>query len=278
MLKIGDFSKMTRISIRMLHHYDEIGLLKPQKVDDFTGYRYYEEQQLLEAGRIRALREMGFCLTAIGEVLSQYQNVREMEAFFQKHRGEIEAQSRELQRKLHLIDSTLRWLGKDGTMSGYDVTLKTLPELYVASVRRVIPSYEMEGLLWKILMEETEPLGVRAGSPCYTKAVFYDGEFKDSGVDVEVQKSVQGKYPDTEHVKFKTVPEVQIASAVYKGSYEQIGAVNGAVAKWIYDNGYELDGISFNIYHVSPHETQNPDEYVTEVCYPVKKCKSAERN
>ena len=271
MLKIGDFSKMTRISVRMLHHYDEIGLLKPQRVDDFTGYRYYEEQQLLEAGRIRALREMGFGLSSISVLLSQYQNAQEIEAFLRKHRAEMEAQAQEIQRKLVLIDSTLCWLGKDGKMSGYDVTLKVLPEQYVASVRQVLPSYEEEGLLWKVLMEETAPLGMRDGSPCYTRAIFHDGEFKERDVDVEVQKSVQGTYPDTEHVKFKTVPPIQIASAIYKGCYEQISEVNGAVAKWICDNGYELDGLFFNIYHVSPYETQNPEEFVTEVCYPVKK-------
>lgn len=70
---------------------------------------------------------------------------------------------------------------------------------------------------------------------------------------------------------FKTEPPVLIASATYKGSYEKVDAVNEAVANWVNDNGYDFNGLSFNIYHVSPHETQNPDEYVTEVCYPVKK-------
>ncbi len=86
-----------------------------------------------------------------------------------------------------------------------------------------------------------------------------------------MQKSVNGTYPDTGRVKFRTLPPVQIASATYKGSYEQINQVNEAVAKWIVDNGYEFDGPAFNIYHVSPHETDRPEEYVTEVCYPVKK-------
>lgn len=51
MLKIGEFSKLSRVSIRMLHHYDEIGLLVPAQIDHFTGYRYYREEQLTTAGR-----------------------------------------------------------------------------------------------------------------------------------------------------------------------------------------------------------------------------------
>lgn len=149
--------------------------------------------------------------------------------------------------------------------------MKILPEQYVASVRQVIPCYEQEHILWKILMEETAGFSLQDGNPCYTRAIFHDGEFKERDVDVEVQKSVTGTYSDTEHVKFKTVPPVQIASATYKGRYEQISQINGAVAEWIEDNGYELNGLSLNIYHVSPHETRNPDEYVTEVCYPVRK-------
>ena len=60
MLKIGDFSKLSRVSIRMLRHYDDIGLLKPAEIDEFTGYRYYQEEQLFIMGRITALKDMGF--------------------------------------------------------------------------------------------------------------------------------------------------------------------------------------------------------------------------
>lgn len=66
MLRIGDFSKLSRISIRMLRHYDEIGILHPESVDDFTGYRYYSESQLPLAGRIQALKSLGFGLSVLG--------------------------------------------------------------------------------------------------------------------------------------------------------------------------------------------------------------------
>ena len=102
-------------------------------------------------------------------------------------------------------------------------------------------------------------------------AIFHDEGHKEHDPDVEIQSAVVGKYQDTEHVKFKTVPPIQIASATYKGSYDQISRVNAAVANWVVENGYDFDGKSFCIYHVSPGQTSDPEELVTEVCFPVKK-------
>ena len=153
----------------------------------------------------------------------------------------------------------------------YDVTIKTLPERQVASVRQILPSYDREGDLWHIFAQETAALRIQDGDPPLCVSIFHDGEYKEADVDVEIQKTVKGTYPDTEHVKFKTVPPVTVASATFQGPYRQIGEVNQAVAAWVEANGYAFDGLFFNIYHVSPRDTRNPDEFVTEVCYPVRK-------
>lgn len=271
MLKIGDFSKLSRISIRMLRHYDEIGLLVPKSTDSFTGYRYYGEDQLPIAGQINSLKDMGFSLATIGEILKIYDDPQKLAEFLSVKQAEVEAEAKEIAHRLLLLKTAIKRLRKDGTAMSYNVTLKTLPERYVASVRQIIPSYEYEGNLWHILMKETAPLNLQDGESCYTLAIYHDAEYKESDVDVEVQKSVRGSYPNTEHVVFKTEPPVLIASATYKGGYDKINEVSEAVANWVRDNGYDFDGPAFDINHVSPHETQNPEEWVTEVCYPVKK-------
>ena len=101
-------------------------------------------------------------------------------------------------------------------------------------------------------------------------AEYLDDEYKEKDVELLAWKTVKGTYPDTEHVKFKTLPSVKVASCMVKGGYEQMPDVYGAVIAWVNENGYEYDGSMFNIYHVSPHETNNPDEFVTEVGYTVK--------
>lgn len=271
MLKIGDFSKLSRISIRMLRYYNEIGILIPESIDDFTGYRYYSEAQLTKANRITALKNMGFSLSEIGNILLQYNNSDKLKSYLECKKTELQQQSDSLGKKLLLIKTTINRLEKDGTDMKYNVILKNLPQRYVASVRNVIPSYYYEGKLWHTLMKETAPLHIRQDDPCYAMAIFHDGEFKEHDVDVEVQMTVKGSYPNTENVVFKSAEPIQFASATYQGGYDKISQVNEAVVNWVKDNGYEFKGMSFNIYHVSPHETQNPEEWITEVCYPVNK-------
>ena len=254
MLKIGEFSRLSRVSIRMLRHYDEIGLLQPARLDPETGYRYYSEEQLLLAGRVAALRDMGFSLSAVREIVQD--GGREMlEQKLLLRRAELETLADETARRLRLLD----------------VTLKTFPERYAATVRGTLPGYEQEGQLWQTLMEETDGMNLVPDVPCICCAVFHDREHREHNVDVEVQKTVRGRYPDTTHVRFRTLPEVTAATAVCRGSYEQMDGAMASVAEWVRDNGYAFSGPVSLIYHVSPHETDNPDEYVTEICFPVKK-------
>ena len=100
MLKIGEFSKLSRVSVRMLRHYDEIGLLKPAETDRFTDYRYYREDQLPVVCRITALRDMGFSLADIVKMLDVYDDRARLEQFFASRRRELEALSRDTARKL----------------------------------------------------------------------------------------------------------------------------------------------------------------------------------
>ena len=271
MLKIGEFSKLSRISIRMLRHYDEIGLLRPVRIDAFTGYHYYGEDQLPIAGRIVFLRDMGFGLSAIAGMLACGDDPSALERHLDLRQAQLQSQLEEAGRQLRLLENLRKNLREDEHAMDYNVTLKTLPERYAACVQQILPRYDCEGVLWETLMRETAPLNLTDGDPCICCAVFHDGEYKEADVDVEVQKSVKGSYPDTEHVKFRTLPTVTVASATYQGGYHLISEVSAAVAAWVRDNGYSFCGPAFYIYHVSPHETQNPDEFVTEICLPVEK-------
>jgi effector-binding domain-containing protein len=214
---------------------------------------------------------MGFRLSTMKEILKNYDDPKALSDFLVVKQAEMEAEASEIQQRLLLLDTAIKRLGKDGMAMNYNVVLKTIPERYVASVRDVISSYDQEGLLWNTLMSETADLQMKPEENCLSLAMFHDEGYKESDVDVEIQISVKGKYEDTEHVVFKTVSEIEVASATYKGSYEQLTTVNQQVASWVRDNGYEFNGAMFCIYHVSPAQTQNPDELVTEVCFPIKK-------
>ena len=270
MLKIGDFSKLSKVSIRMLRHYDEIGLLHPAQTDRFTGYRYYSEDQLRTAGRIRALCDMGFGLAAVGEMLRCYDDPAQLERFFAVRETELRQDAAQTAYRLRLLETAKDWLRKGDMQMSYNVTVKTIPERYAATVRMTLPDYDAEGLGWGILNEETDGMELIPDDPCLCCAVFHDKEYRETDVDVEVQKTVRGHYRDTAHVRFRTLPPVTVASTVHNGSYQSLNGAMEAVAQWIEANGYVFDGPAFNIYHVSPHETQDETQFVTEVCYPVR--------
>lgn len=270
MLKIGDFSKLSRITIRMLRHYDEIGLLKPTTIDEWTGYRYYDEMQLLTANKIQLLKNLGFGLSAIKEVLMHFDDYIAIEKLLKIKQTELVAQQIELREQIKHIDRTINNLKQAGDFMNYDVNLKTIPELYVASVRKIIANYMSEGELWSLLMPEIEKQKCKAITPFYAMAVYHDNGFVDSNADVEVCLAIAGKYNDTSEVKFKTIPTVNVASCIFKGSYEQIASVNAAIAKWVNKNGFAFNGVGFRIYHKSPYETKNSKDYITEVCFPVE--------
>ena len=267
MLKIGEFSKLSRISIRMLRHYDDIGLLKPAEIDDLTGYRYYREEQLFTIGRITSLKDMGFALADIIKILDNYDDKEKMDAFLSERQKELSKLSKETEYKLMLLETARKRLRKEQKMS-FDVTVKTIPERYAATVHMVVPHYEDEGMAWNMMGECKEPL--IPADPCYAIAEFLDDEFKEENVEIVVSMAVKGKYQDTEHVKFKTLPAVKVASCIIKGNYDQMGEAYATAASWIKANGHKMNGPMFNIYHVSPAQTKNPEEYVTEACFPIE--------
>ena len=251
----------------MLRHYDEIGLLRPAETDPVSGYRYYSAAQLETSERIRALKDMGFSLSVIGCLL-KCEDTEEMNNLFRIREEEVRKEAEAAAYRLKLLETARRRLRKEEKMI-YNVTVKTIPARRVASVRMTVPSYENEGIAWGVLCEETDRMHLVPDDPCLCCAVFHDDEYKESDVDIEVTKSVIGDYPDTEHVRFRTEPAARVASAIHNGSYRGLDAAMGNVARWVQENGYEIAGPTFFIYHVSPHETENPDEFVTEICYPV---------
>ena len=272
MFKIGEFSKLSMLSVRMLRHYDAQGLLTPEQVDAFTGYRYYGADQLARADRIRVLRDLGFGVAAIGEILARYDDPETLKNYLTVRLREMQGEFSELGARLHSLETTIERLGKDGTAMNYAVNVKEIPEMQAACLRDVIHAYEQEGELWQRLYGALAGKNVQFASPAYTMAVFYDEGFKEQDVDVEIRAAVEGVYPDAGEVHFRKIPAVTVASAVMKGSYDQVSAVCGAIGEWIEQNGYRMNGPMFNIYHVSPGmDPGHPENWVTEICFPVEK-------
>ncbi len=269
MFKIGDFSKLSSISIRMLRYYDKVELLQPIKVDEQSGYRYYSAAQLKKVNQIQTLKNMGFNIATIKEII-ECNNIDGIKEQFLNRSAQIKEDMTNLKKQLRLLEDSMKTMREDVVEMNYHVSIKEIPERYVASVRKVIPSYNCEEDLWGILMQEIQMKNISIAHPSYSIAVFHDREYKENDVDVEIQLSILEKQKNTKDVTFKNVKLTNVASITVNGSYEQMTAVNAAAAKWIETEGYELAGPMFNIYHVSPAMESDLNKWVTEVCYPVK--------
>lgn len=269
MFKIGDFSKLSSISIRMLRHYDKVELLQPIKVDEQSGYRYYSAAQLKKVNQIQTLKDMGFNIATIKEII-ECDNIDSIKEQFLNRSVQIKEDMTNLQKQLRLLEDSMKTMREDVVEMNYHVLIKEIPERTVASVRKIMPSYNCEEDLWGVLMQEIQMKNISIAHPSYSIAVFHDREYKENDVDVEIQLSILGNQKNTKDVTFKNVKSTNVASITVNGSYEQMTAVNEAAAKWIETEGYELAGPMFNIYHVSPAMESDPNKWVTEVCYPVK--------
>jgi len=104
------------------------------------------------------------------------------------------------------------------------VTIKTIPERYAACVHTIIPRYSEEGSVWKTLCEETDGMRLVPDEPCYCAVTFLDGEYKEHDVEIEAWKTVKGSYPDTAHVKFRTLPAVTVASCTFRSCGHRRGS------------------------------------------------------
>ena len=273
MLKIGDFSKLSRISVRMLRHYAENHLLMPAEIDKWSGYRYYDESQLRDAYNITTLRDLGFGIEAIKDILS-HDDEHRLKMFI-SHRDELKREYDLLGLRLDLLDSEIRkseaGTAQKGNLMNYEITEKIIPESYAATVRMTLPNYQCEGMVWSTLVSEIAEFNIPDDDDCLCSVVYLDGEYKEENIEIEARKTVKGHYPDTEHVKFKTIPAVRCATVIHRGSYSTINDAYVAVAEWIHENGFRPAGNMFNIYHVSPHETSDSTKFVTEICYPIEK-------
>ncbi|MEU7183332.1 MULTISPECIES: MerR family transcriptional regulator [Streptomyces] len=266
LLRIGTFSTLSRISVRMLRHYQEHGVLAPALVDPFSGHRYYRSDQLAQAHLAVQLRDAGFPVEAIARLLASTADPARVDAVLDARREELSRRREELHAQLVALDQVRSTLKGHPKMTG--VTVKTLPEMVTASLRRVVPRYGDEGILWQEIM----PLLQRAGAPFpaggISGATFHDPEHRESDVDIEVWVQVAETFAPIAPLVCRRQPAREIVTATLTGDYARMPAVTGALGAFLAEHRMET-GPMFNIYRVSPARNPDPGSWITDVCFPV---------
>ena len=277
MIKIGEFSKLVQVPVATLRYYDQVDLLKPITVDRFTSYRYYSASQLPRLHRILALKGLGFSLEQIGVVLAEGLTPEQLRGMLRLRHAQINQQLVEVQNQLVEVEVRLQQIEREGQISIYDVVLKPVEPLLIASVRAILPNHSAVGALFGEVYEALgshagKALGPNPGEGGTTLVLWYDTEFKASDVDGAAAFMLRCRVPESGRMCVEELPATTMAATVHHGSYNTIGNAHEAVLKWIEANGYRIAGPDREIYlyNAMPIRLDDPS-YVTEIQYPVEK-------
>jgi DNA-binding transcriptional MerR regulator len=270
MLKIGDFSKLSRVSIKTLRYYDEMGLFKPSMIDRFTGYRYYTLDQLSQLNRILALKDLGLSLEQIRHLLDENVPSEQIRGMLRLKQAELQQVLDEEQARLERVAARLRLIEEEGKMPDHDIVLKQVESIHVASIADVIPSFdEAEPFFERVIAElcsfvSTHKL-IPVGAPL---SIYHSPEELLSDIPVEFAVPVQGTAPDNARVKVQNLPALETAAcAVHQGTFDQIGKAYESAVRWIESNGYRMSGPSREIY--LQFDRNHLETCVTEIQFPV---------
>jgi len=271
--KIGDFSRLSLVSVKALRYYDELGLLKPARVDEFTGYRYYAANQLTRLNRILALKDMGLSLEQIALLLDKELTPEQIRGMLRLKQVELQRQLEEGQARLARIEAWLQAFEQEAIMPAYDVVLKKVAPLQVVQVRGVAPSMEQLGPTLDHLFDQVlgyiSQHGATAVGPGTT--LYYDTEYCERDINVGACMPFEGSLGDGEEVKVGELPAVEtMASVIHHGSFSTLNQAYNAMSTWIEANGYHISGPTREL-NLEYERGGDQAKFVTEVQFPVEK-------
>ncbi|WP_405019109.1 MerR family transcriptional regulator [Kitasatospora sp. NBC_00070] len=271
MFSIGDFAKHGRVSVRMLRHYDAIGLLLPARVDPFTGYRGYEAAQLARLNRIIALKDLGFTLNQVAAIVDEQVSAEELRGMLRLRQAELATVVQEAAVRLARVESRLRTIESEGHMPSDDVVVKSIPAVRVARLSAVAESFEPEhigpviGPLFGRLCGLLAEAGLTPAGP----GLAYYEEDEPGTERVRAFAAIPvGAEPGTVHgFEVADLPALPVAATiVHRGSMDDILPTSQTLARWIDSTGHRSLGYTRELYIECEGD---PSTWVTELQEPI---------
>jgi DNA-binding transcriptional MerR regulator len=265
MLSIGDFARLGGLSVRMLRHYDAVGLLVPAAVDPYTGYRWYDAGQLARLNRVLALKDLGFTLDQVRSIVDDEVSAEELRGMLRLRRAELVSRMAEDADRLARVERRLRTIESEGTMSEHEYQTKSLDAVRVAEVSETVGSVDEIGQVMGPMFGRLETALSAAGvAPTGPGIAYYD--VRDDG-------------PLTTHAAFPVdaakVPGLDVVelpgaersvNVVHYGSMATIGDTWQALARHVEESGLRPGGACREIYLQTPADQT---DWVTELQQPV---------
>jgi effector-binding domain-containing protein len=275
MFRIGEFSKVSGLSIDTLYHYEKMKLLIPANIDKYSGYRYYEAKQLVNVNKILALKDSGFSLEEIAEVLNKNIPTSALIEILESKSDMIEEELKKEIIRLERLRTNIFLIKNGGIPLMDEITIKRVEPILISSRRKVFHSSSFDDELDSMWREVNEYIDLKGGKrtiPCMM--LYHRGwtEMDETSVlDVEVAEPVTKSFEEGENVKvYELAEEEKMACIIHKGPFSTIDKTNEALFEWMKQNGYQKKGSMREIYHKGGWATDDPEEYITEIQIPVQ--------
>lgn len=265
MFKIGDFSRLTRVTVKALRHYDRLGLLKPAHIDPASGYRHYTAAQLPRLERLLALKDLGFSLEQVGRLLDADLSAAQLRQLLQQKGAEVRATIAAERERLARIEARVRQLDVAERAARYPVTLRPVAAQRVASVRATLPEHRAVGALIGELHAYVEAHGLTATA---WTTLWHDGEYRETAIAAEATFATDDPLPEHPRIRAAELPAVPTMACVrYEGPLSEVGTAHMAILDWMAAGGYRLAGPNraLAIRISDPLSAEN----VMEIQYPV---------
>lgn len=267
MLKIGEFSKMSKVTIKALRYYEKEGLIKPAYIDPSNGYRYYNSIQLLEISRIISLKQIGLRLDEIKKIIIDNESLDDM-LKFKKH--ELENTIRNYNYQL----SKIKYLLEEKSMKE-EIFEKVVPSCYVYYKDGVLKNYGEVGEFIQNSGRECLELNpeIKCVDPDYCYVNYLDGEYKEENVKVRYAQAVikgDKDFKENDNIKFMNVPDTKCVCIYHKGSYDGIGNAYGKIMKYIENNKLEMVDFPRECYIDGIWNKDSVEDWLTEIQVPIK--------
>ena len=265
MISIGDFARIGRVSVRMLRHYDAIGLLSPEHVDPSSGYRYYHIEQLRRLNRIVALKELGLRLDQVRDIVDERLDGADLRAMLRLRQAEIESQILEGEQRLARVQARLRLIEVEQSMSYPEVTRKSVPAMTVVGLKAIAdsPTNEAVGPVIQPMYPQLMKLLGKAGvTPIGPSVAYYTPAPEQSEDALWVHATFPVPVDSVPGLETVEIPAARVASVIHRGSVDGIDDAYQTLHRWVRDNGFSATGHAREIYLEVPDDM---NDWVTEV-------------
>ena len=268
-LKIGEFSRLMQVTIKTLRHYELKGLLIPDEVDEWTGYRYYSTAQMLKLNSIRKLQQLGFTLEEIRELYDNESHAPSMEQLSKK----IDDTEKQLKQLIARRNQLLEWMDSRRKLNIMEkFSIESLPAVIVATHREVIPNYAALGLLCvNTIGPEMQRLGCKCPTPGYCFTIEHNQEYSPSDIDIEYCEQVEEMGTDSSIIQFKHLNAVPKALCMkHVGPYERFYESFTEAFAYMEQHGYRLAGHPRTCYIDGAWNQEDPEKWLSIIQIPIE--------